>query len=147
LCDGNPQAQGKVGRLLWGSHLSHYYRKSYAEKKPKIQGKKFSGEIYPETYPRPDSKKWGILGECESLEQMTLQQYIDIYKEPLPENSMEAILKLTEVVEEKEKKKSKSKMYKTKKKEATEKAEVNKMPDKKTKRGKKLKIAPGGAMA
>jgi cell division protein YceG involved in septum cleavage len=142
-----PKHKGKLAGSC-GDHTSATTIENPMQRKsPRFKEKKFSGEIYPETYPRPDSKKWGILGECESLEQMTLQQYIDIYKEPLPENSMEAILKLTEVVEEKEKKKSKRKMYKTKKKEATEKAEVNKMPDKKTKRGKKLKIAPGGAMA
>jgi hypothetical protein len=116
-------------------------------KSPRFKEKNSQGKSILKLAQDLIAKKWGILGEAESLEQMTLQQYIDMYKEPLPENSMEAILKLTEVAEEKEKKKSKSKMSKTKKKEAAEKAEVNKMPDKKTKKGKKLKMAPEGAMA
>jgi hypothetical protein len=36
---------------------------------------------------------------------MTLQQYIEMYKHPLNEESVQAILKLTEVVAEKKKKK------------------------------------------
>jgi hypothetical protein len=59
------------------------------------------------------------------MDDMTLQQYINMYKKPLNENSMEAILQLTEVAVEKNKKKSKasrtSKTTKTKKREANQK--------------------------
>jgi hypothetical protein len=50
--------------------------------------------------------------EDETLEGMTLQQYIDMYKQPLSKNSREAILKLTEVAMEKKKKKNKDKKNK-----------------------------------
>jgi hypothetical protein len=53
------------------------------------------------------AKKYGILKGDESLDKMTLQQYLDLYKESLSEKSMEAILNLTEVAVDKEKKKKK----------------------------------------
>jgi hypothetical protein len=37
----------------------------------------------------------------DSLEETTLQQYLDMYKKPLPNSSMQAILKLPEVAAEK----------------------------------------------
>jgi hypothetical protein len=44
----------------------------------------------------PDSKnKCGITQDDEPLDNMTLQQYLNMYKEPLAEKFMEAILKLT----------------------------------------------------
>jgi hypothetical protein len=45
---------------------------------------------------------------------MTLQQYLDLYKEPLSEDAMQAIIKLTEVAQEKQKKKAKGKKEKKK---------------------------------
>jgi hypothetical protein len=53
------------------------------------------------------AKKCGIIEEDESLVSMTLQQYLDIYKQPLTDESLEAIHKLTEVSVAKKKKKSK----------------------------------------
>jgi hypothetical protein len=53
------------------------------------------------------AKKCGIIEEDESLVSMTLQQYLDIYKQPLTDESLEAIRKLTEVSVAKKKKKSK----------------------------------------
>jgi hypothetical protein len=50
--------------------------------------------------------------EDETLEGMTLQQYIDMYKQPISENSRETILKLSEVAMEKKKKKNKDKKNK-----------------------------------
>jgi hypothetical protein len=50
--------------------------------------------------------------EDETLEGMTLQQYIDMYKQPLSENSRETILKLSEVAMEKKKKNNKDKKNK-----------------------------------
>jgi hypothetical protein len=86
-------------------------------------------------------KKCGIVKESESLEQMTLQQYMNMYKEPLVDDSMNAILNLTEVAEEKEKKRSKNKT-----KDPTKEAEVDKMASKKHKKGKKQKKAHEGAL-
>jgi hypothetical protein len=50
-------------------------------------------------------KKCGIIEEEETLDSMTLQQYLQLYKKPLSENSMDAIHKLTEVAVNKNKKK------------------------------------------
>jgi arsenate reductase-like glutaredoxin family protein len=50
----------------------------------------------------------GIIREDEDLDDMTLQQYIDMYEHPLNEESLQAILKLTEVATEKKKKKEKN---------------------------------------
>jgi hypothetical protein len=50
------------------------------------------------------AKKCGILQEDESLDNMTLNQYLEMYRKPLNEDSMQAIIKLTEVAKEKQKK-------------------------------------------
>jgi ABC-type transport system involved in cytochrome bd biosynthesis fused ATPase/permease subunit len=51
-------------------------------------------------------KKCGVIQEEDHLEAMTLQEYLDLYKEPLTDKSMEAILKLSEVATEKKKNKT-----------------------------------------
>jgi predicted solute-binding protein len=51
-------------------------------------------------------KKLGVLEDQTNLDHMTFQHYLDNYKLPLSEQSMEAILSLTEVAVEKGKKKS-----------------------------------------
>jgi hypothetical protein len=94
------------------------------------------------------AKKYGILKGDESLDKMTLQQYLDLYKESLSEKSMEAILNLTEVAVDKEKKKKK-KQKKDKMVVALEGHNTSSMEgikDKKVKK-KKLKKAPMGATA
>jgi hypothetical protein len=53
------------------------------------------------------AKKCGILREEESIDKLTLQQYLDLYKQSLSEQSMEVVLKLTEVAAQKEKKRKK----------------------------------------
>jgi hypothetical protein len=79
------------------------------------------------------------------LDSMTLQQYMDMYKNLLTESSMQAILKLTEVAEDKQKKKAKGKKEKKQKKELTQ--EV--VGDSLNKKEKKMlkKKAPTGAVA
>jgi hypothetical protein len=51
------------------------------------------------------AKKCGVVPEEETLDNVSLKQYLDMHKESLTENAMEAIIKLTEVAEEKKKKK------------------------------------------
>jgi hypothetical protein len=68
--------------------------------------------------------------EDETLEGMTLQQYIDMYKQPLSKNSREAILKLTEVAMEKKKKKNKDKKDKKNKQALVPKEKVKKLKEK-----------------
>jgi hypothetical protein len=55
------------------------------------------------------AKKCGILQNEDSLEDQTLQQYLDMYKKPLPDSSMQAILNLSEVASESKKKRRKVK--------------------------------------
>jgi hypothetical protein len=55
------------------------------------------------------AKKSGLLQPDDSLEDTTLQDYLDMYKKPLYDDSMQAILQLTEVAVEKKKKKGKDK--------------------------------------
>lgn len=47
--------------------------------------------------------KWGILEDSQALDDLTLKQYIDIYKKPLSVEAMAAISKLTEVASKKKK--------------------------------------------
>jgi hypothetical protein len=61
------------------------------------------------------AKKCGIIKENEGLENLTLQQYLDMYKKPLDDQATEAILKLTEVAIEKGKKVKKDMKDKKKK--------------------------------
>lgn len=51
------------------------------------------------------AKKWGILDHDKALEELTLQQYLDIYRKPLTPGAMEAIKKLTHVAQQKKKQK------------------------------------------
>jgi hypothetical protein len=60
------------------------------------------------------AKKWGILSEDKDLEETTLQQYVDLYRKPLSQSAMAAVIKLTEVA--KMKKKNKKELGKKKKK-------------------------------
>jgi ABC-type transport system involved in cytochrome bd biosynthesis fused ATPase/permease subunit len=61
------------------------------------------------------AKKCGIIKEDETLDNRTLQQYMDMYKKPLTEQTMDAIIKLTKVTDEKKKKKKQKKEKKEKK--------------------------------
>jgi predicted RecB family endonuclease len=55
------------------------------------------------------AKKCGLLKDEQQLDAMTIQQYLDVYKRQLSEQSMEAIRKLSEIAEEKKKKKKEKK--------------------------------------
>jgi hypothetical protein len=54
------------------------------------------------------TRKCGIIKEGEDLENCTLQNYLDLYKQPLLNESLEAIMKLSVVADEKKKKKVKN---------------------------------------
>jgi hypothetical protein len=45
--------------------------------------------------------KCGILKEGEELDDKTLKQYLEMYKQPLSKDSVEAIVKLSDISEEK----------------------------------------------
>jgi hypothetical protein len=55
------------------------------------------------------AKKWGVLDMEKDMEDLTLQQYINIYKKPFSQQSMAAVRELTQVAELKKKKKSSTK--------------------------------------
>jgi hypothetical protein len=57
--------------------------------------------------------KCGILKEGEELDNKTLKQYLEMYKQPLSKDSVEAIVKLSDISEEKKKRKDKKKKAKT----------------------------------
>jgi hypothetical protein len=83
-----------------------------ARKRPRIQKKISEGKTMVKLAQDLIAKKYGIIQEKGSLEEMTLQQYLDMYKQPLSDQSMEAILQLTEVAVDKKKKKKKKKKAK-----------------------------------
>jgi hypothetical protein len=67
---------------------------------PRLKGKSGKGKTIIKMAHELIAKKWGILDEGEVIDNMTLQQYLDIYKQPLNEQSMDVIVKLIEVVVE-----------------------------------------------
>jgi hypothetical protein len=73
---------------------------------------------------------------------MMLQQYMDLYKQPLTEQSMEAILKLTEVAVKKEKKKKVKMLKKTKEEDKAKgiKGDLKKMKEKKKRAQKEAPV-------
>lgn len=62
------------------------------------------------------AKKCGIVDEAHHLDTMTLQQYINLYKQPMTESSMKAIEKLSEITTKKKIDKLKGKKVKKVKK-------------------------------
>jgi hypothetical protein len=85
------------------------------------------------------ARNCGLLKMDKRLDDMMLQQYIDMYKHPLNEESMHAILKLTKVATEKKKKKKKKKKKDKKTPLCAHPKEqgLGKVPKKKTKKGGK----------
>jgi hypothetical protein len=102
-------------------------------KSPRISAKSSNGKSALRLAQYLIAKKCGIIQNEDSLEDQTLQQYLDMYKKPLPDSSVQAILKLSEVASEsKKKKKSKkegkkegSKVQKSKEKENAPPQEAN----------------------
>jgi hypothetical protein len=45
------------------------------------------------------AKKWGILDADKEMEELTLQQYIDLYRKPISQLAIAAVRKLTEIAE------------------------------------------------
>jgi hypothetical protein len=89
--------------------------KDTPRKSPRLQAKNSSKKSMVKLAQYLLAKKCGIIDEEENLDAMTLQQYLDVYKKPLTEESVEAIHKLTEIaVQKKKKKKSKMPLSKTK---------------------------------
>jgi hypothetical protein len=92
-------------------------------------------------------KKCGVLQEEESLDDMTLQRYLQLYKQPLLEDSMQAIVKLTDVAVDKQSKKPKDKKTKTEKSKKKCKKPMLEDLHLSKKMGKLGKVAPRGVKA
>jgi hypothetical protein len=65
------------------------------------------------------ARKCGIVEEDKELDNTTLQQYVEMYKQPLSKESMQAIVDLTEVINARKKKKKKDRKEKKEKKKGT----------------------------
>jgi hypothetical protein len=90
-------------------------------KSPRLKEKGSSGKSVANLAQNLIAQKCGILEEDERLENLTLRQYLVMYKKPLDDQATEAILKLTEVVVEKKKNTKKNKKDKKKKEMKSEK--------------------------
>jgi hypothetical protein len=116
-------------------------------KSPRVSAKNSKGKSILRLAQDLVAKKCGVIQEDKVLDNMALQQYMDMYKAPLTDSSMQAILKLTEIAEEKQNKKDKGKKEKKQKMKAQD-TEVGKGITLKKKYKKKLKMkALGGAVA
>jgi hypothetical protein len=100
--------------------------KQKQRKSPRLKKKGIKGKPIIKMAQELVAKKCGIIQEDQELDTMTLQQYLDMYKEPLSQETIEAITKLTTVATEKKKKK------KDKKKEDKMKTGTSKKKGKKT---------------
>jgi hypothetical protein len=134
----NPQHKQKSGpeeRPQWDASKSNH-RQSPRPKDKSAKGKpilKMAQELM--------AKKCGLLKVMEELDNMTPQNYLDMYKQPLSEESIVTMQKLTEVaLEKKPKKKGKEKKIVGEGKKGST---MMKKKDKKGKKGSKsaLKLA------
>jgi hypothetical protein len=101
------------------------------------------------------AKKCGVIAELESLDDATLKDYLDLFKKTLSGGSIEAIIKLTEVAQEKKKRGNEKKHKKVitnneaqEKEKKSNNAETFKKEKKKwnkDKKSKKQKMALEGA--
>jgi hypothetical protein len=90
-----PRRSGTTKRLVILTHI----------KSPRLSAKDLEGKTVLKLAQDPIAKRCGIVPNEESLDDTTLQRYLDMYKKPLPRTFMQAILKLSEVASEKKKKK------------------------------------------
>jgi hypothetical protein len=70
-------------------------------KSPRLTEKSLKAKTILEKAQDLTIKKCGVVGQVKELDNMILQQYVDLYKHPLIEESLEAIMKLTEMKKEK----------------------------------------------
>jgi hypothetical protein len=100
-----------IGSATIGGNQRELQRKSARQ-----QAKNSAGKTMIKRAHELIAKNCGFLEEGKELDNMALQQYLNMYKNPLSEETMEAIIKLTQVTEEKKKSKKDGK----KKKEVAE---------------------------
>jgi hypothetical protein len=81
-------------------------------KSPRLQEQRPKGKSVLKKAQELIARKCGIVEEDEDFDSMALQQYVEMYKQSLTKESMEAIEKLTEVTSDKQKKDRKEKRVK-----------------------------------
>lgn len=104
---------------------------------PRLKAKGTKGKNVTKMSQELVAKKCGIMKEHQALDDMILKDYLNMYKQPLTEEAVETIKKLTEATENNNKKKE------VKKKTVTF-SQLNKklILGQKPKKGKKEKKAP-----
>jgi hypothetical protein len=75
-------------------------------KSPRLKEKNSGGKAIMKLAQDLVAKKCGILKKDEELDNMTLQQYLNVYKQPLTDQAMEAIGQLIEWQKGKRKRRS-----------------------------------------
>jgi hypothetical protein len=121
-------------------------------KSPRLQEKNREGKTITKLA-HDLMEKCHIISEEGTLEDLTLQLYLDLYKKPLFEPEMEAILELAEVTKEKKKKRLLKKDQKGHKgiKERiiaiNDTSKKNRKKGDKVKKAKKIKETPEGVIA
>jgi ribulose 1,5-bisphosphate carboxylase large subunit-like protein len=73
--------------------------KAMQRKSPRIEEKNNNGKTIIKLAQDLVAKKCDIIKDDEVLDNTTLQQYLDMYNQPLTKHTMEAIIKLTQVAE------------------------------------------------
>jgi purine nucleoside permease len=73
--------------------------KAMQRKSPRIEEKNSNGKTIIKLAHDLVAKKCDITKEDEVLDNTTLQQYRNMYNQPLTEHTMETIIKLTQVAE------------------------------------------------
>jgi hypothetical protein len=115
--------------------------KSNHRQSPRLKEKSAKGKPILKMAQELVAKKCGFLKDEKELDNMTLQNYLNMYKQPLSEESIAAMQKLTEVaLEKKPKKKGKEKKL------VGEGKQGSTMMKKKDKKGKKEKKGSKSAL-
>jgi hypothetical protein len=82
-------------------------------KSPRLQQKASQGKSLMKKAQEVIAKKCGVLDEEQDMDNLTLQKYLNLYKQPMSDASLDAITTLSEAVQElKKKKKDKKKKKK-----------------------------------
>jgi hypothetical protein len=141
---GMPKSKGKEHLKEPISKVKEQLKESPIRQSPRLKHKNSDGKTTTKLDQDLLAKKCGILEEDQEMDTMTLQQYLDMYKQPLSAKTMDAINNLTEVAVDKAKKKKK------KQKESCRKNKQEKLEAAKTKKANKFKKkerAPVGGLA
>jgi hypothetical protein len=103
MCASNPKHKTPIDMPL----KKDATREDDIRETPRLKKKNNSGKAIIHLAQDLVAKKCGVIKEDESLDKMTLQNYLDLYKQPLTDSSTQAIMKLTKVAVDKVKKKRK----------------------------------------